>query len=160
MWPRIIRALLCAATTRAAAATSHVVDDFNTTEGMFTLTSQVPPVSTTEVTETNAGVRLDYSSHHLEMYSGFPYAGRLLGDGTYPCAEASYLKLEYRILQAPQRPGVAHFVVAVGDASECGLDAPLSLTVFVCLNPIPRASVPSARFFFDGEGSQELAPAF
>ena len=74
MWPRIIRALLCAATTRAAAATSHVVDDFNTTEGMFTLTSQVPPVSTTEVTETSDGVRLDYSSHHLEMYSGFPYA--------------------------------------------------------------------------------------
>ena len=125
MWPRIIRALLCAATTRAAAATSHVVDDFNTTEGMFTLTSQVPPVSTTEVTETSDGVRLDYSSHHLEMYSGFPYAGRLLGDGTYPCAEASYLKLEYRILQAPARPGVARLVMAVGDASECGLDAPL-----------------------------------
>ena len=53
------------------------------------------------------GVRLDYSSHHLEMYSGFPYAGRLLGQGNYPCAEASYLKLEYRILQAPARPGVA-----------------------------------------------------
>ena len=125
MWPRIIRALLCAATARAAAATSHVVDDFNTTEGMFTLTSQVPPVSTTEVAPTSAGVRLDYSSHHLEMYSGFPYAGRLLGQGNYPCAEASYLKLEYRVLQAPQRPGVARFVVAVGDASECGLDAPL-----------------------------------
>ena len=117
MWPRIIRALLCAATTRAAAATSHVVDDFNTTEGMFTLTSQVPPVSTTEVTETSDGVRLDYSSHHLEMYSGFPYAGRLLGQGNYPCAEASYLKLEYRILQAPARPGVARLVMAVGDAS-------------------------------------------
>ena len=29
MWPRIIRALLCAATARAAAATSHVVDDFS-----------------------------------------------------------------------------------------------------------------------------------
>ena len=125
MWPRIIRALLCAATTRAAAATSHVVDDFNTTEGMFTLTSQVPPVSTTEVTETSDGVRLDYSSHHLEMYSGFPYAGRLLGQGNYPCAEASYLKLEYRILRAPARPGVARLVMAVGDASECGLDAPL-----------------------------------
>ena len=125
MWPRIIRALLCAATTRAAAATSHVVDDFNTTEGMFTLTSQVPPVSTTEVTETSDGVRLDYSSHHLEMYSGFPYAGRLLGQGNYPCAEASYLRLEYRILQAPARPGVARLVMAVGDASECGLDAPL-----------------------------------
>ena len=125
MWPRIIRALLCAATARAAAATSHVVDDFNTTEGMFTLTSQVPPVSTTEVAPTSAGVRLDYSSHHLEMYSGFPYAGRLLGQGNYPCAEASYLKLEYRILQAPARPGVARLVMAVGDASECGLDAPL-----------------------------------
>ena len=92
---------------------------------MFTLTSQVPPVSTTEVTETSDGVRLDYSSHHLEMYSGFPYAGRLLGQGNYPCAEASYLKLEYRILQAPARPGVARLVMAVGDASECGLDAPL-----------------------------------
>ena len=75
MCARIIRTLLCAA---AAAATSeYVVDNFNTTEGMFTLTSQVPPVSTTEVSSTNAGVRLDYSSHHLEMYSGFPYAGRL-----------------------------------------------------------------------------------
>ena len=74
MCPRIIPALLCAA---AAAATSHVVDNFTSTEGMFTLTSQVPPVSTTEVSSTNAGVRLDYSSHHLEMYSGFPYAGRL-----------------------------------------------------------------------------------
>ena len=69
----IRRTLLCAATARAAA-TSHVVDDFNTTDGMFTLTSQVPPVSTTEVSSTNAGVRLDYSSHHLEMYSGFPYS--------------------------------------------------------------------------------------
>ena len=119
----ISRALLCAA---AAAATSeYVVDNFNTTDGMFTLTSQVPPVSTTEVTQTSDGVRLDYSSHHLEMYSGFPYAGRLLGQGNYPCAEASYLKLEYRVLQAPQRPGVARFVMAVGDASECGLDAPL-----------------------------------
>lgn len=125
MCPRIIRALLCAA---AAAATSHVIDDFNTTDGMFTLTSQVPPVSTTEVTQTSAGVRLDYSSHHLEMYSGFPYAGRLLGQGNYPCAEASYLKLEYRILQAPARPGVARLVMAVGDASECGLDAPLPNT--------------------------------
>ena len=122
MCPLVIQALLCAA---AAAATSHVVDDFNTTEGMFTLTSQVPPVSTTEVTETSDGVRLDYSSHHLEMYSGFPYAGRLLGQGNYPCAEASYLRLEYRILQAPARPGVARLVMAVGDASECGLDAPL-----------------------------------
>ena len=72
----ISRTLLCAA---AAAATSEfVVDNFTSTEGMFTLTSQVPPVSTTEVSSTNAGVRLDYSSHHLEMYSGFPYAGRLL----------------------------------------------------------------------------------
>ena len=35
MWPRVVPALLCAA---AAAATSHVVDDFNTTDGMFTLT--------------------------------------------------------------------------------------------------------------------------
>ena len=122
MCPRVLPALLCAA---AAATTSHVVDNFTSTEGMFTLTSQVPPVSTTEVTQTGAGVRLDYSSHHLEMYSGFPYAGRLLGQGNYPCAEASYLKLEYRILQAPQRPGVARFVMAVGDASECGLDAPL-----------------------------------
>ena len=104
----ITRALFCAAAARAAA-TSHVVDNFTSTEGMFTLTSQVPPVSTTEVSSTNAGVRLDYSSHHLEMYSGFPYAGRLLGQGNYPCAEASYLKLEYRVLQAPQRPGVARF---------------------------------------------------
>ena len=92
MCPRVLPALLCAA---AAATTSHVVDNFTSTEGMFTLTSQVPPVSTTEVSSTNAGVRLDYSSHHLEMYSGFPYAGRLLGQGNYPCAEASYLKLEY-----------------------------------------------------------------
>ena len=75
MCPRVLPALLCAA---AAATTSHVVDNFTSTEGMFTLTSQVPPVSTTEVTQTGAGVRLDYSSHHLEMYSGFPYAGRLL----------------------------------------------------------------------------------
>ena len=95
MCPRVLPVLLCAA---AAATTSHVVDNFTSTEGMFTLTSQVPPVSTTEVSSTNAGVRLDYSSHHLEMYSGFPYAGRLLGQGNYPCAEASYLKLEYRIL--------------------------------------------------------------
>ena len=122
MCPRVLPALLCAA---AAATTSHVVDNFTSTEGMFTLTSQVPPVSATEVTETSDGVRLDYSSHHLEMYSGFPYAGRLLGQGNYPCAEASYLKLEYRILQAPARPGVARLVMAVGDASECGLDAPL-----------------------------------
>ena len=57
MCPRIIRALLCAATARAAAATSHVVDDFNTTEGMFTLTSQVPPVSTTEVTDQHGGAQ-------------------------------------------------------------------------------------------------------
>ena len=46
MCPLVIQALLCAA---AAAATSHVVDNFTSTEGMFTLTSQVPPVSTTEV---------------------------------------------------------------------------------------------------------------
>ena len=46
MCPRVLPALLCAA---AAATTSHVVDNFTSTEGMFTLTSQVPPVSTTEV---------------------------------------------------------------------------------------------------------------
>ena len=39
MCPRVVPALLCAA---AAAATSHVVDNFTSTEGMFTLTSQVP----------------------------------------------------------------------------------------------------------------------
>ena len=73
----ICRTLLCIAAARAAATSEFVVDNFTSTEGMFTLTSQVPPVSTTEVTQTGAGVRLDYSSHHLEMYSGFPYAGRL-----------------------------------------------------------------------------------
>ena len=45
MCPRVLPALLCAA---AAATTSHVVDNFTSTEGMFTLTSQVPPVSTTD----------------------------------------------------------------------------------------------------------------
>ena len=40
----IRRTLLCAATARAAATSEYVVDNFNTTDGMFTLTSQVPPV--------------------------------------------------------------------------------------------------------------------
>ena len=41
MCPRVVPALLCAA---AAAATSHVVDNFTSTEGMFTATKVVQVV--------------------------------------------------------------------------------------------------------------------
>ena len=95
----ITRALFCAAAARAAA-TSHVVDNFTSTEGMFTLTSQVPPVSTTEVSSTNAGVRLDYSSHHLEMYCPVPLTVR----GTQ--ALVSFAPLAFKLFYAARQNAV------------------------------------------------------
>lgn len=131
----LVAALLCATAAAAGAEVSHVLDDFATTKDIFTFKTPVPPVSTMDVTPTSDGVQLDYRVGHLDMYAGFPFVGRILGEVVEkggdiyrrkisPCAKASYLRVEYRVLE-PAQTSEVRLVVALGDASGCArLSAP------------------------------------
>ena len=42
-----------------------------------------------------------------------------VGADSYACADAAYVSLEYRVLEASSRPGAARFMLNLLDASDC-----------------------------------------
>ncbi len=134
---RLLALALCA-TSAAAAAVAHSLDNFvrpgvhhasffdvdasvsaqTSAEGLDVIWANHLDETSMDVRETPDGLRLDYDVVSNSKKTGLIMVGRV-GADPYACADAAYVSLEYRVLEASSRPGAARFMLNLLDASDC-----------------------------------------
>ena len=122
---RLVALALCA-TSAAAAAVAHSLDNFvrpgvhhasffdvdasvsaqTSAEGLDVIWANHLDETAMDVRETPDGLRLDYDVVSNSKKTGLIMVGRVGADPS-ACADAAYVSLEYRVLEASSRPGAA-----------------------------------------------------